>query len=57
MQGREDDVDFAQGRFGSWVEEGIRVRDEVLRTLEIKDWELFGDDDGKVQEDVNMEDR
>ncbi|KAL8928553.1 MAG: hypothetical protein Q9208_001787 [Pyrenodesmia sp. 3 TL-2023] len=35
-------VNFEEGRYGSLVEEGIRVRDEVWRTLEVKDWGLFG---------------
>ena len=55
-QGREEDVDFARGQFGRWVEEGINVRDEVLRTLEIKDWGLFGDEVRKFPEDVDMQD-
>ena len=55
-QGKEEDVDFGRGQYGSWVEEGIRVRDEVLRTLKIEDWGLFGDEEGQNQDDVKMED-
>ncbi|KAL8756793.1 MAG: hypothetical protein Q9184_004384 [Pyrenodesmia sp. 2 TL-2023] len=35
-------VNFEGGKYGSLVEEGVRVRDELWRTLEVKDWELFG---------------
>ncbi|KAL8668126.1 MAG: hypothetical protein Q9202_000104, partial [Teloschistes flavicans] len=41
-------VNFEQGKFGSLVQEGVRIRDEVWRTLEIKDWGLF--DGGKEDE-------
>ncbi|KAI4097186.1 MAG: hypothetical protein LQ344_000596 [Seirophora lacunosa] len=34
-------VDFEQGKFGSLVEEGVRIRDEVWKSLEVKDWGLF----------------
>ncbi|KAL8932525.1 MAG: hypothetical protein Q9216_006798 [Gyalolechia sp. 2 TL-2023] len=34
-------VNFEQGKFGSLVEEGVRIRDEVWRTLQVKDWGLF----------------
>ncbi|KAL9028612.1 MAG: hypothetical protein Q9196_003042, partial [Gyalolechia fulgens] len=36
-------VDFEEGKFGSLVDEGVRIRDEVWRTLQVKDWGLFGD--------------
>ncbi|KAL8713941.1 MAG: hypothetical protein Q9220_002087, partial [cf. Caloplaca sp. 1 TL-2023] len=38
----DGDVDFEAGRFGSLVEAGVRMRDELWRTLEVKDWALFG---------------
>ena len=39
---RERVVDFENGDFGPFVEDGMRIRDEVLRTLTIHDWSLFG---------------
>ncbi|KAL8939892.1 MAG: hypothetical protein Q9211_002535 [Gyalolechia sp. 1 TL-2023] len=36
-------VDFQEGKFGSLVDEGVRIRDEVWRTLQVKNWGLFGD--------------
>ena len=53
-QGRQEDVDFEQGHFGSWVEEGMIVRDEVHRSLEIKDWSLFVDGGNQTQDDERM---
>lgn len=53
-QERQEDVDFEQGRFGSWVEEGMKVRDEVHRSLEIKDWSLFVDEGNQTHEDERM---
>ncbi|KAL9584108.1 MAG: hypothetical protein Q9212_002316 [Teloschistes hypoglaucus] len=41
-------VNFEEGKFGSLVQEGVRVRDEVWRTLQVKDWGLF--DGGKEDE-------
>ncbi|KAI4197607.1 MAG: hypothetical protein LQ346_002952 [Caloplaca aetnensis] len=38
----DGEVNFAQGKYGSLVEEGLRIRDEVWRTLDVKDWGLFG---------------
>ena len=35
-------VNFEEGEFGTLVEEGVNIRDEVWRTLEVKDWGLFG---------------
>ncbi|KAL8951676.1 MAG: hypothetical protein Q9222_002356 [Ikaeria aurantiellina] len=43
----DGDVDFEAGRFGSLVEEGARMRDELWRTLEVRDWGLFGGGDGE----------
>ena len=43
--GSHEEVDFESGRFGSFVEDGMKVRDEVLRTLTIHDWTLFGEDE------------
>ena len=54
-QGKQEDVDFEQGAFGSWVEEGMKVRDEVHRSLEIKDWSLFVDEGNQTHEDERME--
>ena len=53
--GRREDVDFEQGRFGNWVEEGLKVRDEVHRSLEINDWSLFVDGGNQTQKDEPME--
>ncbi|KAI4113652.1 MAG: hypothetical protein LQ338_008141 [Usnochroma carphineum] len=36
------EVDFEEGKLGSLVEEGMRIRDEIWRTLEVRDWGLFG---------------
>lgn len=36
-------VNFEEGKFGSLVDEGMGIRDEVWRTLQVKDWGLFGD--------------
>ncbi|KAL8655315.1 MAG: hypothetical protein Q9210_000946 [Variospora velana] len=35
-------VNFEEGNFGSLVEKGMRIRDEILKSLEVKDWGLFG---------------
>ncbi|KAL8740834.1 MAG: hypothetical protein Q9190_006500 [Brigantiaea leucoxantha] len=40
-QESNEPVDFEQGQLGSLVEDGRRIRDEIWRTLEIKDWGLF----------------
>lgn len=40
-----EDVDFGNGRYGPLVEHGMQIRDEVLRTLTIHDWSLFGEDE------------
>ena len=53
-QEKVEEVDFEKGRFGAWVGEGFVLRDEVLRTLEIKDWGLFGEEDSPKREDVRM---
>ena len=37
-----EDVDFGQGMFGAAVAQGHEVLSEVLQSLEIKDWGLFG---------------
>ncbi|KAL8683985.1 MAG: hypothetical protein Q9186_000015 [Xanthomendoza sp. 1 TL-2023] len=37
-----DDMNFEEGKFGRLVEEGVRVRDEVWKSLEVRDWGLFG---------------
>ncbi|KAL8829912.1 MAG: hypothetical protein Q9191_001732 [Dirinaria sp. TL-2023a] len=39
-----ESVDFENGHFSSFVEEGMKVRDEILRTLRIEDWSLFGEE-------------
>ncbi|KAI4187580.1 MAG: hypothetical protein L6R41_002725 [Letrouitia leprolyta] len=36
-------ANFEEGNFGTLVDEGVRIRDEVWRTLQVKDWGLFGD--------------
>ncbi|KAL8709989.1 MAG: hypothetical protein Q9225_007367 [Loekoesia sp. 1 TL-2023] len=35
-------INFEEGKFGSLVEEGLRIREELWRTLRVKDWGLFG---------------
>ncbi|KAL8739228.1 MAG: hypothetical protein Q9181_000119 [Wetmoreana brouardii] len=37
-----EEVNFEEGKYGSLVEEGSRVIKEVWRSLEVKDWGLFG---------------
>ncbi|KAL9043041.1 MAG: hypothetical protein Q9180_000163 [Flavoplaca navasiana] len=36
------EVSFEERKFGSLVEDGIKIRDEVWRSLEVRDWGLFG---------------
>ncbi|KAI4284583.1 MAG: hypothetical protein L6R38_001284 [Xanthoria sp. 2 TBL-2021] len=38
----DGEVNFEEGKFGSLVEEGVKIRDEVWRSLEVRDWGLFG---------------
>ncbi|KAL8784454.1 MAG: hypothetical protein Q9213_003977 [Squamulea squamosa] len=38
----DGEVNFDEGKFGTLVEEGVKIRDEVWRSLEVKDWGLFG---------------
>ncbi len=38
----DEEVNIAEGKYGSLVEEGLRIRDEIWRTLDVKDWGLFG---------------
>ena len=40
-----EEVDFESGKYGSAVEEGREALSEVLRTLKVKDWGLFGSGD------------
>lgn len=47
-----ESVDFENRHFGSFVEEGMKVRDEVLRTLRIENWSLFGEEDHDDGEEV-----
>ncbi|KAL9607965.1 MAG: hypothetical protein Q9167_007176 [Letrouitia subvulpina] len=37
-----DQVNFEQGQMGSLVAEGVRFQDEIMNTLQINDWGLFG---------------
>ncbi|KAG8529234.1 uncharacterized protein KY384_005869 [Bacidia gigantensis] len=37
-----EDVDFERGKYGSVVEEGKEVLGDILRSLEVKDWGMFG---------------
>ncbi|MCJ1256349.1 hypothetical protein MMC24_004170 [Lignoscripta atroalba] len=37
-----EEINFPEGKLGNAVEEGITFRDEILRTLEVRDWGLFG---------------
>lgn len=44
---KDELVDFQQGRYGSLVQqEGIALRDEVVGSLQVRDWSLFDDDYG-----------
>ncbi|KAL8844538.1 MAG: hypothetical protein Q9205_000030 [Flavoplaca limonia] len=38
----DGEVNFEERKFGSLVEDGIKIRDEVWRSLEVRDWGLFG---------------
>ncbi|KAL8915569.1 MAG: hypothetical protein Q9171_000134 [Xanthocarpia ochracea] len=38
----DGEVNFEEGKFGSLVEEGVKIRDEVWKSLEVRDWGLFG---------------
>ena len=38
----ETGFDFEAGKMGDLMDEALRMRDEVLRTIEVKDWGLFG---------------
>ena len=35
-------IDFASGKYGEAVSEGMMVFEKVLKSLEVKDWGLFG---------------
>ena len=37
-----EEADFESGKFGTAVEEGKEVLGEVLKTLKVRDWGLFG---------------
>ncbi|KAL8732165.1 MAG: hypothetical protein Q9166_002912 [cf. Caloplaca sp. 2 TL-2023] len=41
----DGEVKFEEGKFGSLVEEGLRIKDEVWKSLEVRDWGLFGGND------------
>lgn len=36
-----DLIDFEQGEYGKLVQEGIALRDEVVGSLQVRDWSLF----------------
>ncbi|KAL8997073.1 MAG: hypothetical protein Q9169_003563 [Polycauliona sp. 2 TL-2023] len=38
----DGEMSFDEGKFGSLVDEGVKIRNEVLRSLEVRDWGLFG---------------
>ena len=42
-EGSDEETDFENGRFGKVVEEGKRIVEEVWKTLQVKDWGLFGE--------------
>jgi len=44
--GSRDGTEPDNGLSGKLVEDGLKVRDEVLRTLTIHDWNLFGETEG-----------
>ncbi|KAL8873799.1 MAG: hypothetical protein Q9174_000785 [Haloplaca sp. 1 TL-2023] len=37
-------VNFEEGQYGSLVDEGMRIMEEVRKSLEVKDWSLFGEE-------------
>ena len=37
-----EEVDFADTKYGSVVTDGVAILNNVLESLEIKDWGLFG---------------
>ncbi|KAL8699770.1 MAG: hypothetical protein Q9201_005815 [Fulgogasparrea decipioides] len=37
-----EEVNFEEGKYGSLVEEGLRIINEVWKSLEVKNWGLFG---------------
>lgn len=51
-----DLVDFRQGRYGSLVQEGIALRDEVVGSLQVRDWSLFDGAGGGDGERVGVND-
>ncbi|KAI9852538.1 MAG: hypothetical protein M1838_000406 [Thelocarpon superellum] len=42
VPGNTDDVDIGAGRLGPLLEEALLMRNRVLETLDIRDWDLFG---------------
>ncbi len=38
----ESEVNFETAELGSQVRDALLVRDEILRSLDIRDWSLFG---------------
>lgn len=40
------EVDFDKADLGPQIRDAIQVRDEILRTIEVKDWSLFGAAEG-----------
>lgn len=44
--GSREGNELENGPSGTLVEDGLKVRDEVLRTLTIHDWDLFGEVEG-----------
>jgi len=53
MQGEYDGgkLDFEAGKWGPLGEAGVRIRERILMTLEVKDWSLFGTDGEREAEE------
>lgn len=37
-----EDVNFEEGKYSSLVEEGAKIMEEIWKSLEVRDWGLFG---------------
>ncbi|KAL8675405.1 MAG: hypothetical protein Q9168_000236 [Polycauliona sp. 1 TL-2023] len=38
----DGEINFEEGKYGSLVEEGFKIRNELCSSLEVRDWRLFG---------------
>lgn len=41
-----DLIDSQQGQYGGLVQEGIALRDDVVASLQVRDWSLFAGSGG-----------